>query len=144
MAVEDLEQRLERHEGFCAFPRYDAKGFYVIGIGHDITAAECDNYKAGINYPAAMALLEQDIENVKEAAARVFPWWINLDQVRQDVVSEMSFQLGIKGVMGFPKMIAAIKAGDWQTASDEMLNSEWHEETPARCEELAALMLNVT
>jgi lysozyme len=141
---DDLIARIIRHEGFCMFPKYDARGFYEIGIGHDITAAECDNYKAGITYPAAMALLEQDIADVKQAAATAFPWASDLDPVRADIIFEMIFQLGIKGVMGFHKMIAAIQNQDWATASQAMLNSLWAEQTPARCEELAQMMLTGT
>ena len=40
-----------------------------------------------------------------------------------------------------PKMIVAMREKDYTTASKEMLNSQWHIQTPSRCEELANLML---
>ena len=48
--------------------------------------------------------------------------------------------MGVDGVAAFHDMIAAIRIRDWATASKQMLNSAWHTETPARCEELASLM----
>lgn len=140
--MEDLLSRIERHEGFIAQPKIDVAPNYCIGYGHDITPAEVDYYSAGITRQEALVLLENDVQNCKELGAKWFPWLLGLDEVRYSVIIEMIFQLGIAGVNGFPKMIAAIRDKDYTTASKEMLNSQWHRETPSRCEELSNLMLH--
>lgn len=139
---ESLEDRIIRHEGFCNFPKYDAKGFYVIGFGHDITKDQAENtYVHGVNRQEALDLLEEDITRCKEESGKAFPWLLGLSEERQSVIIEMVFQMGIGGVEAFHKMIAAIRIGDFATAAKEMLESQWHQQTPSRAEELANIML---
>lgn len=140
--MESLKERIMRHEGFCSTPKYDAKGCYAIGYGHDIASGAVDMYKDGITVEHALKLLEQDLTNLKQSAAIEFPWLLGLDDCRQSVIIEMCYQLGVYGVTQFHKMIAAIRDQNWPEAAKQMLDSEWHEQTPARCEELAELMLN--
>lgn len=139
---ESIQDRLIRHEGFRSTIYKDSLGFPTIGIGHCLTKDECDNYPNGISYEDAINLLESDICNVKSNCAKEFPWILGLDDCRQSIIYEMAFQLGVGGVSKFHNMIAAIRQQDWATAAKEMLNSQWHQQTPSRVEELAELMLN--
>ena len=52
----------------------------------------------------------------------------------------MVFQLGVGGVSKFKKMWKALKQNDYQTASEEMLDSRWAKQTPKRAEELSSVM----
>ena len=56
------------------------------------------------------------------------------------VLIEMVFQLGIGGVSKFKNMWKALGEGDYQTASEEMLDSRWAKQTPKRAEGLSAIM----
>ena len=62
-------------------------------------------------------------------------------QNAEEVIIEMCFQLGYR-VAKFKKMWEALKKEDYVTASKEMLDSNWHKQTPKRCEELAREMWN--
>lgn len=142
--MESLTDRIIRHEGFCSFPKSDSqfKGrAYVIGFGHDLTEEQAQDYLQGITTEQGLDFLDEDICNVKSACQQAFPWLVGLDDTRQDIIYEMAFQMGVKGVSGFKDMIRAILNDDWPTAAKEMLHSEWHKETPGRCEELSQLML---
>ncbi len=138
---ETLEERIIRHEGFCAIPKPDAKGMYVIGFGCDITPAECENYKDGITWDEAEKLMEYRLNILKQNTAKEFPWLAELDAVRQSVILEMAYQMGVSGVAAFHGMIAAIQEKDWDKAAQAMLDSLWHQQTPSRAEELAQMML---
>jgi Phage lysozyme len=141
--TETLQDRIIRHEGFCQMPKIDVAPDYEIGFGHDITPAQASGqYVNGISYSEAVGLLEQDIAQCTEQADSHFPWFEQLDPVRQDVLVEQIFQLGISRTLGFHEELAALAVGDWSKAAYEMTNSEWHTQTPARCTELAGLMLN--
>jgi lysozyme len=64
-----------------------------------------------------------------------------LNDVRQNVLIEMSFQMGVDGVLGFHDMIDAITAQDWATAAIEGLDSKWaREDAPQRASELMAML----
>lgn len=132
---ESLEQRLLRHEGIKLRAYKDSLGILTIGVGRNIE-------NVGISADEAMYLLQNDIDHVKDQVSQTFPWTSEVDNVRLDVIYEMTFQLGISGVKKFPKMLDAVKSKDYATAASEMLNSAWHTQTPARCEELANLILN--
>jgi lysozyme len=56
------------------------------------------------------------------------------------VVIEMVFQLGIGGVSKFKNMLEALKESDYAHAAVHMLASNWHKQTPTRCEELAEIL----
>ena len=56
------------------------------------------------------------------------------------VLIEMVFQLGIGGVSKFKNMWKALGKGDYQTASEEMLDSRWAKQTPSRAEGLSEIM----
>ncbi len=133
--TETLEQRIIRHEGFRSLPYKDILGKLTIGYGRCLTTN-------GISDDEAELMLNNDIEDARLALSQSFPWSLGLNDVRKDVLTEMIFQLGVHGVLGFPRMIAAIRIGDFGSAAKEMLNSVWHTQTPIRCEELANLMLN--
>ncbi len=133
--METLEERITRHEGLRLAPYRDTLGKLTIGVGR------CLDTK-GISRDEALYLLSNDIAYVREHVATAMPWILGLDDARKDVLFEMAFQLGISGLMGFPKMLAAIRDHDYNKASQEMINSTWHKQTPKRCEELAQIMMD--
>lgn len=140
--TEDLRSRIMRHEGIVLNPKPDAKGAWVIGYGHDIPESEASNYPNGCTMDEACNWLDADIQKATEQVKSALPWISDLSPIRQDVLIEMAFQLGIHGFLGFHHTLAALKAGDYDATVNGMLSSAWHIQTPERCEELAALMLN--
>lgn len=74
------------------------------------------------------------------AAAATLPAYVKLDPVRQGVLIEMVFQLGLGGVKAFVRALAAMERGDYAGAAAEMRASAWAKQTPARAEELAQIM----
>jgi len=130
--MESLEDRLIRHEGIKLMPYKDHLGYLTIGIGRCIE-------RVGISKEEALILLRNDIEKAKQQAAK-FNWFDSLNDERQGVIVEMIFQLGFGGVSNFKKMIAAIEQGDFEEASEQMLDSTWYKQTPARCAELSEIM----
>ena len=148
--METLTDRIMRHEGFCQFPKPDAKGMWVVGYGHDLTESQAQDYAHGITADEAGDLLKNDILTCQRELANVLPWALDLSQARQDVLLEMIFQLGINGLMGFHNFLFNSRSGNFAAAAHEMIfndtagtiKSEWYKETPARCEELANLYLH--
>lgn len=83
-----------------------------------------------------------DVDYTRAAVgiASSLPAFKTLDVVRQAVLVSMAFQMGVAGIMLFHNMLAAIAAGRWDIAAHEMLSSDWHIETPDRCERAARMM----
>jgi lysozyme len=63
-----------------------------------------------------------------------------INYIARGVIIEMCFQLGKTGVSKFKKMFAALQTEDYTTASEEMLDSKWFEQTPVRAKSLSYIM----
>ncbi len=68
------------------------------------------------------------------------PWWRTLDEARQGVLLNMSYQLGIEGLLGFVKTLKMMEAGDYDGAARGMLLSKWSAQTPRRAARLSNQM----
>jgi len=70
-----------------------------------------------------------------------FPIYSHLDRIRQEVLIDMAFNLGIGRISKFRKMWAALEAHDYIQASCEMADSVWHEQVGPRAVELEEMMV---
>lgn len=136
MTRNDFRGMLLRHEGLRLHPYQDHLGYWTIGVGRLIDARK----GGGISQDEAMMLLENDIDKYESALIGSFPIVKMLDSVRYHVLLNMAFQMGIGGLAGFRRMWQAIANRDYQRAAEEMLDSRWHQQTPARAEELSEMM----
>ena len=82
------------------------------------------------------ALVEADVQSFEAQLAATLPKWNSYPQPVQEALFDMAFNLGLGGLKKFPRMLAAIDAGDWNTAA-----SQSHREgiADARNREIAAL-----
>lgn len=123
-----------KHEGFKAWPYKDSRGFLTIGYGHCLATTP-------ITSQAAKAVLDDDMTAVVYALQKYAPVFDNLCPERQAVLIDMTYNLGITGILKFADMWASIEKEDWKAASDAMLNSKWALEVGKRAMEDANIML---
>ena len=147
MAIEHNEkflEQLKRHEGLRLEAYLCPAKKLTIGWGHNLEAHPMPGIeKVGdrITKPVAMKLFETDVCLATSLLDKRLPWWRELDMPRQAVLANMCFQMGIGGLCGFAKMLAAVELKNWLRAGAEMLKSKWAEEdAPARAAELARQM----
>lgn len=131
-AVELAVAREQVSEGFRAQKYVDTTGHESIGYGFNIDA--------GITQTAALALLQAQTQEIA-TQLQTFRGFQGLDDMRASVLIELAFNLGVNGLLGFSRMLGAVASGDWQTACDELLNSQAARELPARYNALAQLLL---
>ena len=127
-----LRSQLERHEGLRLKPYRDTVGKLTIGYGRNLE-------DVGISRDEAEFMLDNDIDQVERQLETVDEYR-DLDAVRQAVIANMAFNLGFAGLMGFKNMWAAIGRRDWESASEEMLNSKWARQVGVRAVELSEIM----
>lgn len=133
--TETLKQRIQRHEGIRLRAYRDSLSKLTIGYGRCL-----DTH--GISEDEAEFMLDNDIADIHQQVAVALPWAMNLDLARREVLEEMAFQLGLSGLLGFKNTLAYIQQGNYAEAAQGMLNSQWHHQTPERCEELSEIILN--
>ena len=130
---ERLRKLLIKHEGLRLKPYLCPAKKLTIGVGRNLD-------DVGISEAEAMFLLQNDIERALDECHARFPWFYSLDEVRQDVILSMVFNLGITRFLGFRKLITAMAVGDYALAGAEMLSSRWAVQVGPRAKELADMM----
>jgi lysozyme len=129
-----IKAQLVRHEGLRLKPYRCTAGKLTIGIGRNLD-------DRGISLKEAYAMLERDIQDCEQWLIDEIPEVYNkLDEVRQSVLLNMCFNLGISGLLGFKNTLAFVKAGDWERAANNMLVSKWAKQVGRRAIELSELM----
>jgi len=128
-----LDQLIIRHEGIRLKPYRDSMGLLTIGIGRNLD-------QVGISNDEALYLFANDKNKVIASCRGAFEWFDKLSPVRQMVVIDMVFNLGIEGFRKFQKTLAYIRAGRYAEASVEMLASEWAKQVGGRALELSDMM----
>jgi len=148
-----LIQKLIHHEGLVLQVYQDTLGIDTIGIGRNledrgITDEELEEmgitldhvYEYGITEADAILLAENDVQIVEDELLRAHPCVDRLDAVRQLVLIDMAFNMGVPRLCKFKKMWAAIHDKDFTTASKEMLDSRWANQVKSRSTKLAHAM----
>jgi lysozyme len=111
-----LVASVKRHEGLRLKPYRDSRGIWTIGYGTNLQAVEIDRKTAELWMYRALRRARDGISSL--------PGFSEAGIVRQDVLTECAYQIGVFGLMRFRKMWAAVAALDWQTAAVEMLDSK--------------------
>ena len=134
MDRERLIEELKRDEGVELKAYQDTEGIWTIGIGRNLQ-------DVGDSMDEAEYMLANDIDVAVGELQRTFDWFEGLSDARQRVCINMCFNLGLTRLLGFKKFLAAMAAGDWETAGVEMLDSKWSRQVGARSTRLKDLLL---
>ena len=151
-----LIEKLILHEGMVLNVYQDTLGIDTIGIGRnledrgiskeELDAMDIPNietvYQYGITEVDAVYLAENDVQIVEGELLRAHPCVDRLDAVRQLVLVDMAFNMGVPRLCKFKKMWAAIHEDDFSTAAKEMLDSRWATQVKSRSDKLANMMHN--
>lgn len=132
MNMEKLEESLRKHEGLSLKPYKDTVGKLTIGFGK--------NLDEGITIQQAYALLALDIDTATKELDRVLPSWREHNDVCQNVLVEMVYNLGANRFLTFKKMILALRDRDYSRAAIEMMSSKWAGQVGKRAATLANVM----
>lgn len=126
-----VRHELATDEDVRRFPYVDTVGKVTIGIGRNLT-------DRGISDAEIRYLLDNDI-NIALNAVVVFPWFTDLDPVRQRACVNLMFNLGYPRLCTFAKFLDAMGRKDYGTAAAELLDSQWaHQVQPSRRDRIVA------
>lgn len=128
-----MVRQLRLHEGERLKPYRDTVGKLTIGVGRNLD-------DRGITREESAMLLANDIAAEERELLNALPWVATLDEVRQRVLLDMSFNMGLVGLLGFKRTLATIQAGEYQAAAMMMLDSRWAKQVGRRAERLSRMM----
>lgn len=136
MNRERLLDEIKEHEGFVEHVYKDSLGYDTIGYGFLV-----DKGKGGeIPLPVAEYWLNFKVNQIMERLRRELPWFAAAPDHVQRALVNMSYQMGVSGVLKFRNMLAHLEAGQWVEAGDEALDSRWARQTPNRAAKVVQIM----
>lgn len=141
MNVDKLLARLRDSEGTGPrkpngnfLPYRDSKGILTIGFGYNLEAH-------GLPLDIVERLLMQKVLDAYHTLERQFPGFIDLDEVRQSVLTDMAYNMGPLFWKSWPIFVSQIQRGDWEAAARNMRSTKWYNDVgPRRADPLIKMM----
>lgn len=133
MNLERLRADLTKDEDRRTKPYRDSVGKLTIGIGHNLD--DC-----GLSDAIIGAIFAEDEANASRDLFTALPWAAKLNDVRQNVLLNMCFNMGIHKLLEFKLTLAYIQGAHYEMAAQEMLNSQWAKQVGDRAKRLSAEM----
>jgi len=131
-AVDLAVARLKTEEGFRSLPYSDETGHLSLGYGFSVGA--------GISKYAASYLLSAQVTELSKTLAG-YDWFSGLDEVRASVFIDLAYNLGVSGLLHFPKTLTCASEKDWKGTHDNLLDSKAAKQDPKRYVALAQVLL---
>ncbi len=135
-----LIKRIKKNEGFSSAPYKDQLGFLTIGYGHLILPNEKHLTENKTPKNKLEKIFIKDFKNaVKDYEKHLKKKTHNKKE--EELLVEMIFQLGVRGVLKFKSLLGNIKKGNKHLVCFEMMNSLWYTQTPKRVKNLIKAFL---
>jgi GH24 family phage-related lysozyme (muramidase) len=147
---DDLDQHVEAQlaveEGNRALMYDDATGkTFVKGdtLQGNLTIGEGINLMPGLA-PEELAFIEKNRIDKVRALVGFYPWYNTQDEVRQAGLCDLGYNLGLRGLLGWPKFLAYMALKDYPSAVAEMQsNIIWVGQVhPARANRIEQMFLS--
>ena len=155
MNYEQLKKDLIRHEALRLHPYLCSSDKLTIGVGRNlddrgITDGELlfmnktidDVYDDGLTEEEAYYLCMNDIAIVEKELLDSKPIVNQLSAVRQMVLVDMAFNMGVPRLRLFKNMWMAIEKVNYPLACEEMIDSRWASQVGNRAMKLSLAMKN--
>ena len=141
MNMDRLLASVKKHEGYRNKVYLDTLGKRTVGVVHLCVEDFWEDDKE-YEEKFLMTILEHDLQTAIKGAKDLMSenGCMDMDEVAEEIIIEMIFQLGKTGVSKFRNMWKALSSLDYSTAASEMLDSRWAKQTPNRAQSMSADM----
>ena len=119
--MDDLLSCMNTDEGFKPYAYQDSLGYWTVAFG------KCIDKRAGcgLTREEGLYLLKNELALCKEQLEH-FYWYTAMEPVRQEVLIELCYNIGLPKLLKFKDMIGFLQQHDYKSAATAMLCSEWH------------------
>ena len=143
MNIDKLRQDLEIDEGIKHEVYLDHLNLKTVGIGH-LCREDEPEYEMEVGTPISdervQQLFERDLDMVRLDCVKLYPNFDALPEEAKQIIANMMFNLGLPRLSKFKLMKAAVDAGDWEEAANQMESSRRHSQVPNRAKRLCDRM----
>ena len=130
-----LIEQLKRHEGVRTHAYKCSADYITVGVGRNID----EDGGLGLSDDEIDYLLANDIKRCKQELVAL-SWFVDLNEVRQDALINLCFNLGLTRLLGFRNAMAAMAEGNYEKAADEFLDSRWATQVGQRAIEVTNMI----
>ena len=134
-------ESVKKHEGYRNKVYLDTLGKRTVGVGHLCVE---DFWEDDKEYEESflMEILQKDLQEAIRNAKELMNKYgcSDINEIAEEILIEMVFQLGMTGVSKFKNMWKALAELNYVGASYEMLDSRWAKQTPNRAKAMAEQM----
>lgn len=127
------ERMAEENEGFTEKPYHDTVNKLTIAFGRNLE-------DRGISWQEAKMLLAHDMIEAHNVLHGEFGFFQKLPDPRKAVLMDMYHNMGLRRLLGFKKMLRAVMHGQFDTATDELIDSKYFEQTGRRAKRNACML----
>lgn len=127
---------LKIHEGVESHAYECSASKITVGVGRNIDPKG----GIGLSDDEIDYLLQNDINRVVAELESEYDWFAGLDQVRQDAMIDISFNLGQTRLRAFKNALAGMASGDWNEAADQFMDSRWSGQVGNRAKTLTEMI----
>ena len=144
MNMDRLLASVKKHEGYRNKVYLDTLGKRTVGVGHLCVEDFWEDDKE-YEEKFLMTILEHDLETAIKGAKDLMSenGCMDIEEVAEEIIIEMIFQLGKTGVSKFKNMWKHLSALEYSDAASEMLDSRWAKQTPNRAQGMSAQMAGI-
>ena len=145
MDMDRLLASVKKHEGYRNKVYLDTLGKRTVGVGHLCVEDFWEDDKE-YEEKFLMTILEHDLQTAIKGAKDLMSenGCNDIDEIAEELIIEMIFQLGKTGVSKFRNMWKHLSAFEYSSAASEMLDSRWAKQTPNRAQAMSAQMASLT
>jgi len=143
MNLEKLRTEIAEDEGVVYKVYLDHLGLPTCGIGHLITEYDEEFGKpvgTRVTEDRVIELFDADVQSVLNDCQKLYKNFFALPEEIQLIVANMMFNMGYTRLSQFKMMKAAVEAGNWLEAAEQMKDSRWAKQVPNRANRLIARM----
>lgn len=135
------------YEGYKSAPYLDEQARWTVGEGtcletNPISGTDwkylLDNHliTVTLNGTGARWLLRSCLaQRLSQLAAR-FPGWSTMPDLAQTLLLEISYQLGVQGLLNLTDFCKLVQSGQWAAAASDGRKTLWYKQTTARAEKI--------
>lgn len=127
----NLKSQLIDDERSVPYVYLDTRGIQTAGVGRRMDKL------GGLRPSEIDFMLDNDIAEKTAQVLEHLPWVEQMNEPRRAALIRMCFQLGINGLLGFTRSLAAIRDGHYDLAETYLLESDWAKQTPDRAKRTA-------
>ena len=124
---------IKKHEGVRNEPYKDSLGLWTVGVGHLIGDGKSlpPEWNRKFTDQEIDALFAKDYQHHKDMAMKT-PGWDKANEKGQAGMIDLAFNMGGAWYKKFKNAAAALAAGDFNKAADELTDSAWYKQVKGR------------